>query len=180
MPRKKTQSHGSKPFRVQSIEDIIALEKREKNSEQWNDKTAGVITKFSGSMVYVGFHVLWFGAWIVLNFSLIPGIKPFDPFPFSLLTMIVSLEAIFLSSFVLISQNKEAQISDKRAKLDLHINMISQRQDTKIIQMLADIHKHLKLPSQSREQITELRKNADIIRLVNKLDQEEQKDERKK
>jgi uncharacterized membrane protein len=65
-------------------------------------RAADAITAFSGSMRFVALHVVWFGAWILINLFVIP----FDPFPFGLLTMVVSLEAIFLSTFVLISQNR--------------------------------------------------------------------------
>lgn len=77
-------------------------------------------------MFYVGIHVIWFAGWILLNLGFI---KAFDPFPFSLLTMIVSLEAIFLASFVLISQNKQAIQADKRAKIDLQVNLIAEREN---------------------------------------------------
>src|SRR5215210_2085088 len=84
-------------------------------------RIADTITTFSGSMVFVYIHAIWFGFWILLNIGLIhvPRLSEFDPFPFGLLTLIVSLEAIFLSTFVLISQNRLAQASEKRAELDL-------------------------------------------------------------
>ena len=69
---------------------------------------AASITNFSGSMPFVYFHVVWFGFWIVANQGLLePYIHPFDRFPYGLLTMIVSLEAIFLATFIMIAQNRE-------------------------------------------------------------------------
>lgn len=70
---------------------------------------AAAITAFSGSMPFVYFHIIWFGLWIGINHGLLePYIHPFDKFPYGLLTMVVSLEAIFLSTFILITQNREA------------------------------------------------------------------------
>ena len=81
------------------------------------------ITRFSGSMSFVAFHVIWFILWIALN--LLGSVK-FDPFPFGLLTLVVSLEAIFLSTFVLISQNRQSVRADERAKQDFETNVYSE------------------------------------------------------
>jgi uncharacterized membrane protein len=80
---------------------------------------------FSGSMLFLFLHALWFGTWIVLNVGLvnIPGLSGFDPFPFGLLTMIVSLEAIFLSTFVLISANRQAEKDKVRADIEYDVNI---------------------------------------------------------
>ena len=80
------------------------VEHRRRRRASSSLRLADAITAFSGSMRFVALHVVWFGAWILLNLLL-----PFDPFPFGLLTMLVSLEAIFLSTFVLISQNRHDQ-----------------------------------------------------------------------
>ncbi len=87
------------------------------------DRAADWITKFAGSMLFVYLHLGWFALWVLYN-VLAP--KGFDKFPFGLLTLIVSLEAIFLSTFVMISQNREALRSDIRAQLDFETNVISE------------------------------------------------------
>jgi uncharacterized membrane protein len=87
------------------------------------DDSADAITRFAGSMAFVYLHVAWFTAWIVVNSGLLPGVGAFDEFPFGLLTLVVSLEAIFLSTFVMISQNREAARSDIRAQLDFETNL---------------------------------------------------------
>ena len=110
MATKKLPSQQSN-FELHNIEDIIALEKRDRLSMNAADKIASTITAFSGSMLYVGLHVVWFGIWVAWNTGAL-HLHPFDRFPFNLLTMLVSLEAIFLSSFVLISQNKQALQAD--------------------------------------------------------------------
>jgi hypothetical protein len=84
------------------------------------DRAAGAITDFAGSMRFVYIHTLWFGLWIVVNAGLLLatglGIVPFDPFPFGLLTLVVSLEAIYLSTFVMIAQNRQSGVADARPR----------------------------------------------------------------
>jgi len=106
------------------------------------DKIADYITGLSGQMSFVYFHVLWFGVWILFNTGWL-GAKVFDPFPYGLLTMIVSLEAIFLSTFVLISQNRLSEEADRRADLDLHVGLLTEVELTRVIKMLHAIQDKL-------------------------------------
>ena len=172
MAKKNVATKGKKDLRIENIGDIIALEKQEKTKMSLSDKIADSITSFSGSMLYVLLHVLWFGGWIITNVGLIPSLKPYDPFPFSLLTMIVSLEAIFLSSFVLISQNKQAQMADKRAKIDLQINMLDEQETTMILRMVQKIATHLGLEDEMGNSRKELSEDTDINKVSKKLDEE--------
>ena len=103
------------------------------------DRMAAFIAGFCGSMPFVWLHVAAFGSWI--SFNAWPGLAHFDPYPFTFLTLVVSLEAIFLSSFILISQNYELRISDRRNQLDLQINLLTEQENTKMIQMLERIAK---------------------------------------
>ncbi len=89
--------------------------------------------------------MIFFAAWICLNSSFIPGFKAFDPFPYGLLTMAVSLEAIVLSIFVLVSQNRAAQTATLRDELNLRINLIAEREITKILEILTDMKKKMKI-----------------------------------
>ncbi|MGZ4794958.1 MAG: DUF1003 domain-containing protein [Acidimicrobiia bacterium] len=87
------------------------------------DRTADRITAFAGSLNFVYIHAVWFGVWIAVNVGMLGASLVFDDFPFGLLTMIVSLEAIFLSTFVMVSQNRQAARSDIRAQLDFETNL---------------------------------------------------------
>lgn len=87
-------------------------------------------------MLFLMFNVMWFAVWIIVNLGFIPGIEPFDPFPFGLLTMVVSLEAIMLAIAVLISQNRAAKIDDLREEVDLQVNITAERELTKIMEMM--------------------------------------------
>jgi uncharacterized membrane protein len=87
------------------------------------DRIADKITSFAGSLNFVYIHSVWFGFWILLNVGILGASLEFDKFPFGLLTMIVSLEAIFLSTFVMVSQNRQAERSDIRSQLDFETNL---------------------------------------------------------
>jgi uncharacterized membrane protein len=117
---------------------IVEMQRKVTEARTLGGRIADGITDFTGSMAFVYVHIVWFGAWVLLNVGLIhlPRISEFDKFPFSLLTMIVSLEAIFLSTFVLISQNRLACASEKRAELDLQVNLLAEQKATKVLEML--------------------------------------------
>ena len=87
------------------------------------DRVADQITRFAGSLKFVYIHSFWFGVWILLNVGALGASLVFDSFPFGLLTMIVSLEAIFLSTFVMVSQNRQADRADVRSQLDFETNL---------------------------------------------------------
>lgn len=87
------------------------------------DRASDAITRFAGSMNFVYMHSAWFGLWIVINVGLFGAALVFDEFPFGLLTLIVSLEAIFLSTFVMLSQNRQSQRADVRSELDFENNV---------------------------------------------------------
>lgn len=173
----KTNNKKANKFEINNIDDIIKLEQQHRIKMNLSDRIASAITEFSGSMLYVFLHVIWFGAWIILNTNIL-SIKPFDPFPFSLLTMIVSLEAIFLSSFVLISQNKQSLQADKRAKIDLQINTISEKENTKLIEMVAEIHKKLGIHVKKDKEITAMEKTTSIKKLADAIDKADKKVEK--
>jgi len=101
------------------------------------------LTEICGSTPFLIFHLIIFASWIVLNTEIIPGAVPFDPFPFGLLTMVVSLEAIFLSIFILVSQNRSSLVNTLREEVHLRVNLIAEEEITKILEVLADIRTHV-------------------------------------
>ena len=122
------------------------------------DRVADRITDFAGSMRFVYLHGAWFGVWILINAGLFGAALAFDKFPYGLLTMIVSLEAIFLSTFVMISQNRQAARADVRAELDFETNLRSELWSVRIGQQLGldprEVEAHVqKLITASREQL---------------------------
>lgn len=101
------------------------------------------LTEVCGSTPFLIFHIVVFTAWIILNIEIIPGTVPFDPFPFGLLTMVVSLEAIFLAIFILVSQNRSAYVNTLREEVHLRVNLIAEEEITKSLEVLAEIRKHI-------------------------------------
>src|SRR4029453_7889918 len=91
-------------------------------------------------------HLGWFVVWLTVNTGLVPGVRAFDPYPFSFLTLVVSLEAIFLSIWILIGQNEMERLADRRAHLDLQINMLAEQESTAAIRMLQRICERLGIP----------------------------------
>jgi len=133
---------------------------------------ADSITWFSGKMMFVYLHVIWFGAWIVVNAGLVPSLRPFDAYPYGLLTMIVSLEAIFLSTFVLISQNRLSEEADRRADLDLHIGLLTEHEVTRALQMLDAVHRKLGIEVAGDSELAQLEMETrpeDVLAEIHRL-----------
>jgi uncharacterized membrane protein len=104
-----------------------------------SERVADLLTQRSGSMAFLILNFVWFAVWIAVNVGLVPGIPVFDPFPFGLLTMIVSLEAIGLAIVVLISQNRAAQIAEMREEIDLRMDVIAEQEITKLLEIVVRI-----------------------------------------
>lgn len=125
-----------------NIRTIIRLRQKAARERGLQDRIAEAITSFAGRMTFLYMHVLWFGTWIALNSGRF-GIRPFDPFPYGLLTMTVSLEAIVLATLVLISQNRQAAESERRADLSLQIGLLAEHELTRALHMLDAIQDKL-------------------------------------
>lgn len=121
----------------QNIRTIVQLDDAASANRSLGDKVAQGIAGFCGSIPFVILHLGWFGAWIVYNSW--PGVRHPDPFPFIFLTLIVSLEAIFLSTFILISQNYSTRLSERRNHLDLQINLLAEQENTKLLSLVEKI-----------------------------------------
>lgn len=134
IPRARKSGGSAEKITQQNVEAILKLEQAAKEKRKGSDRIAEAIADFCGSMTFVWVHIIWFGAWILFN--VLPGLPHIDAFPFTFLTLVVSLEAIFLSTFILISQNHDAKISERRNHLDLQINLLSEQENTKMIAML--------------------------------------------
>ena len=119
-----------------NIDLISRMEEKYLNDRTLNEHLADMIGSFSGSMSFVLFHVGFYALWILINMRVLTFLPAFDPFPFMLLSMVVSLEAIFLSTFVLMKQNRMSKRADSRAHLDLQINLLAEKEMTMVLQML--------------------------------------------
>lgn len=158
----------------QNIHTIIHSREAAAGQRNSEERIADKITDFSGRMYFVYFHVLWFAIWILINLGYF-GIEPFDPYPFGLLTMIVSLEAIFLSTFVLISQNRLSAEADRRADLDLQIGLLAEHELTRVLKMLDEIQDKMGIENDSDKELRDLEKNVhpeDVLAEIDRVQQE--------
>lgn len=128
---------------AQNIAVINRLERVAQNHRHGLDRLADKVCKVCGSSAFLIGHGLLFGAWILLNTW--AGMSHWDPYPFTFLTLVVSLEAIFLAAFILISQNQAARVSDRRNQLDLQINLLTEQENTKMLKLLEGIANKLGL-----------------------------------
>ncbi|HTM37549.1 MAG TPA: DUF1003 domain-containing protein [Terriglobales bacterium] len=120
----------------QNVQEIARIEREALLRRSRAERLGDLIATHAGRIWFIVLHIVWFLLWIALNAGWGSQALGFDPFPFSLLTMIVSLESIFLSLFILMSQNRSARQADQRSHLDLQINLLSERENTKMLKML--------------------------------------------
>jgi uncharacterized membrane protein len=142
-----------------NIDAIDEYRREAESARTFRDRIADGVTRFAGSIPFIYFHVVWFGIWVLANLE-IGGFPAFDPFPFGLLTTIVSLEAIFLSTFVLVSQNRQAEISERRAELDLQFDLLAEYEVTRILKLIDAMAKKMNLDECDKEEIRELKKDV--------------------
>jgi uncharacterized membrane protein len=139
----------------------VLTERRRVEAEQASLQTriADRITRFTGSMAFVYIHLIGFGFWIVANLGWIPGVPQWDP-SFVVLAMEASVEAIFLSTFVLISQNRMMAAADRRDDLDLQINLLTEHEVTKVATMVRAIAQKLEIPEAHDEEVKEIERDV--------------------
>ena len=142
-----------------NIDALQARRRSEERKASVQDRIAEAVTRFTGSMAFVYIHLVAFGIWIVFNAALVPGVKPWDP-TFVILATEASVEAIFLSTFVLISQNRAAALADKRADLDLQINLLSEHEITRLLTVAIAIAKRSGAVLDDRAELTELERDV--------------------
>jgi uncharacterized membrane protein len=142
-----------------NIEALHERRQQEAAAASAETRIAEAITRFTGSMRFVYLHLLLFGAWVLVNLGLIPGLPRFDP-SFVVLAMVASVEAIFLSTFVLISQNRMAAAADKRADLDLHISLLTEHELTRLVELVTALAERAGLPAQADPDLKEIQQDV--------------------
>jgi uncharacterized membrane protein len=140
------------------------------------ERVSDAITSFAASGPVLLLHFIVFSGWIVVNSGWIPGVVPFDPIPCPLLTMGVSLEAIFLALFVLASQNRLTRQADMRSQLDLQVNLLAEREMTAVLQLLKDIADHLQVKTELTQDQMDLINKTDVGKLAEEVESEASKD----
>jgi uncharacterized membrane protein len=142
LPPPVPDMQGALQRNIQALHD---RRQQEQAAATRQERVAEAITAFTGSMRFVYLHLALYGGWILVNLGVVPGVAPFDP-SFVILAMEASVEAIFLSTFVLISQNRMGATAEKRAELDLQISLLTEHELTKLATMVDRIARRLDLP----------------------------------
>lgn len=139
----------------QNIRAIAKLEQETMERRTTSERIGDAFTRVMGSLGFVIAHAIGFAVWFSINLGLIPGVKPFDPFPFGILTLIVSAEGVFLAIFVLLSQNRMSRLSSQRAHLNLQISLLAEQETTKLLQDVHRIAEHLGIHESEQDRVVE-------------------------
>ena len=157
---------------VGSNGEIKSVKGRADERRKRSERVADALTLGFGSMIFLILNVVWFIVWIVINVGLIPGIEPFDPFPFGFLTMVVSLEAIALAIIVLMSQNRASKIADLREEVDLEIDRIAEAELTKVLQLVVMLAEKQGIDLSHDDEVREMLQPSDHQKIEQALEQE--------
>lgn len=150
---------GLTPVVERNIEALLLHRRAEREREGRQQRIADRVTRFTGSMLFVYIHLTLFGVWIVGNLGAIPAFPVFDP-SFVVLAMFASVEAIFLSTFVLISQNRMAALADRRADLDLQVSLLTEHELTRLITLVKEVAVKLEVEHADETEIEELEQDV--------------------
>jgi uncharacterized membrane protein len=165
MPKETKHPHRSRHI-------IRSFEAGASRKRSFPIKLADLLTFHFGTLLFLTVNVIFFGFWIIINLGLIEKFKVFDPFPFVLLITFVSLEAIILSIIVLISQKRESQINSLRQELQLQVNLITEREITKVLKLLKETKEELKKDKIRDEELEEMIKEVDTSYIERKLEEQ--------
>ncbi len=162
------------------VRNINALRDRRREQEEragLEERIADQITRFTGSMKFVYLHLALFGGWILANLGWLPGVPRWDS-SFVVLAMIASVEAIFLSTFVLISQNRMMAAADQRDDLDLQINLLTEHEVTQIVRMVRAIGERLGVQEVAKEEVYELERDVAPEAVLDAIHETEEQEEK--
>ncbi|MBJ6726718.1 DUF1003 domain-containing protein [Geomesophilobacter sediminis] len=168
----REEDEGMAAIVDRNIAALLARRQTEEKAKKTQDKVADAITRFTGSMLFVYLHLVIFGLWIVVNLKWVPGVPAFDP-TFVVLAMVASVEAIFLSTFVLISQNRMQALADKRSDLDLHISLLAEHEVTRMISLITQIARQMGIEDAENPELEELAKDVAPEKVLDRMDEVE-------
>ena len=154
---------------ARNIRSIQERRRREEVQASAQEKLADAITRFTGSLLFVYIHLAVFGFWIVANLGWVPGVPKWDE-SFVVLAMIASVEAIFLSTFVLISQNRMQAAADKRADLDLQISLLAEHEVTKLATLVAAMAERMGIRTEVDEELGEIKQDVAPEAVLDKIE----------
>jgi uncharacterized membrane protein len=157
---------------ARNIQTLLDKRRAEERRARLEQKLADAITRFTGSMPFVYLHGVFFGLWILINLGWLAGVglRPFDP-GFVVLAMLTSVEAIFLSTFVLISQNRMNAAAERRADLDLHISLLAEHEITKILQLVSPLAERAGIREANGPELAELKRDVAPEKVLDTIEQ---------
>ncbi len=152
-----------------NIEHVLSIEERIAGNRNWAESLAAAVGSFVGTLTFVGVHILLISLWVAANTRMLPPGDRFDPYPFNLLSTIASIEAVVLSAFVLMKQNRMSCIADRRDHLDLQVNLLAEQEASLTIQMLDRIGRKLGIDPEEQKEALQLSRTATLDHLVREL-----------
>jgi uncharacterized membrane protein len=145
------------------IDSIVRQEEEALERRSSSERFADAVGSFAGSLLFVVLHLVLLVAWLLINSGKIPGARPFDPYPFSLLGVIVAVEAVILSSFILMRQNRMMRRGERRDHLNLQVDLLAEKEITKLLQMVRTLCGHMGLQNiMADKEIRDLSQNTSI------------------
>jgi uncharacterized membrane protein len=155
-----------------NIAAIARLEEEALNRRTRTERDSDAIVKFIGSVRFLVLHGILVFVWVILNLNLLPRVKPFDPFPFGILALVVASESVFLTICVLISQNRMARQAERRSHLDLQVGMLAEQELTTMLQMPQKLCQHAGVDVKSANlQVQGFSETTDVGKLASELEE---------
>ena len=164
------QPPGLSSVLERNIQALKARREREEAEATAQERIADAITRFTGSMLFVYLHLAFFGFWIVANLGWVPGVPKWDE-SFVVLAMMASVEAIFLSTFVLISQNRMSAAADKRADLDLQISLLAEHEITKLAALISAIADRVGVEVKGDDELDEIKQDVSPEAVLDEIEE---------
>jgi uncharacterized membrane protein len=171
--RGETRGGDAMPTLHRNIRAMLEHRRTQEEKLGWSYKLADYISSFAGSMLFVWLHLVIYGVWIVANITSLPGIPQFDPSLVKLATA-ASVEALFLSTFILITQNKMQAQADKRADLNLQISLLAEHEITRLIEMVSELGSRFDIRTANQPELAEFKKDVQAEEVLDRLEEEKE------
>ena len=168
-PFERKESDTLAPILERNIHALLSRRIQQDQQRTRSDKIADAITRFTGSMKFVVLHLVLFGVWIVWNIPQVP-LPKFDP-SLVILAMAASVESIFLSTFILITQNRSTALADKRADLDLQVSLLAEHEITRLVELISAIAAKMGIEQSRDPSLNELKKDVAPEKVMDKIEE---------
>jgi uncharacterized membrane protein len=151
-----------------NVERVARMEREALQARSHGERIMDAVVVFGGTSAFALGHVVWFGLWIVVNLAM--RSRAFDPYPYPFLTFVVSLEAIFLSIAVLISENRAMRLAERRANLDLQVNLLAEQESTVTLQLVREIAQCLGIRAAANRKAADLAAETNVEKVLDQLE----------